>query len=352
VQSVQTCMLCVCLTTLFPSIAYSSFVSGLLLKDSDADFCITGPNIHEHELLNDVEHLGNVLQRFGMTDVVCIPAAMVPIVKFKDPQTNMECDLNTGNNMGTVNSELIKIYISIDERVRPFLYLIKAICRAQGINDSKTGYLSSYALTWMGIVYLQQLTIPESEQSSRASSTSVLVGGGGPSAGPRPWRPVLPKLQQQPAEHMTDFTLRLNSYSKSAAHNTEGSKSTTAATSTLGDRVQCRFDENKTGRLTGFGHRNTRSLASLIIGFFEFYSRRFCFTDTSILVATAEYVHKTAKEQQMDNNRFKVVDPFLHHRNITGTCRGKTLARVWRAFDHCYKALSAGDVDKTLVPVE
>ncbi|KAG0047871.1 hypothetical protein BGZ83_007136 [Gryganskiella cystojenkinii] len=331
---------------------FGSFVSGILLKDSDADFCITGPNIQDHVLLNDMEHLGRILEQFGMTEVLCISSAMVPIVKFRDPKTNLECDLNTGNKLGTINSQLIRAYLSVDERVKPFLYLIKAICKAQGINDSKTGYLSSYALTWMAIVYLQQTTVPESElgksNAATAASSSVLVGGGGGTVGPRPWKPVLPRLQQQQPKRMTDFSSQLSSHL-----NTNGL--TDPSQLSKMDKIQCRFDINEDGHHTGFGHKNTRSLGRLILGFFEFYSRRFCFGETAIQVSTAEYIAKTSRELHTDNQRsvtFRMLDPFLHHRNITGTCRGDTLARVWRCFDHCYKVLSAGDVDKAWVPVE
>ncbi|KAK3825048.1 MAG: hypothetical protein J3Q66DRAFT_99699 [Benniella sp.] len=314
--------------------AYGSFVSGLLLAKSDADFCINGPDVHDHTLLNDMNHLGGILRDGGMEDVIAIPDAMVPIVKFHDPETKIECDLNTGNNLGVINSELIKVYTGIDERVKPFLYMIKAICKAQGINDSKSGYLSSYAITWMGIVFLQQ----ESQSTSSGS-----VWGWGP-------KPILPKLQLQPFERMKETTLRLN-------HNTKNVvTSTTSLVNSKGsDMVHCRYDDNKDGKHTGTGHGNKKSLARLLIEFFEYFSRHFNYVDTAIHVARAQFVQKTTRDLHNESSRmatFRVVDPFLHHRNITGTCRGDTLARVWRAFDHSYRMLSAGDLEGAMVTVE
>ncbi|KAF9573973.1 hypothetical protein EC968_007659 [Mortierella alpina] len=316
---------------------YGSFVSGLLMGNSDADFCITGPNIHDHQQLNDMVQLGNILENQGqMHNVICIPDAMVPIVKFLDPVTNMECDLNTGNNLGVINSELIRTYTTIDERVKPFLYMIKAICKAQGINDARNGYLSSYAITWMGIVFLQQ----EENQTKPDKSAGWERGT----------HPVLPRLQQQPFERMTELTLRLNHNVKTTPVST-----TSLVNSAKSDMVHCRFDRNEDGKHTGTGRANPKSLARLLIEFFEFFSRRFFYAETAIHVGRAQFVPKTSKELHNESTRmatFRIVDPFLHHRNITGTCRGETLGRVWRAFDHSYRMLSSGDLEGAMVTVD
>ncbi|KAG0069009.1 hypothetical protein BGZ89_003708 [Linnemannia elongata] len=313
---------------------FGSFVSGLLLENSDADFCITGAKVHDHDhLLNDMNHIGHILKTRGqMQQVHCIPDALVPIVKFYDPVSRLECDLNTGNTLGVINSGLIRIYTTIDERVKPFLYMVKAICKAQGINDAKSGYLSSYALTWMGIVFLQQ------EGHLKSTGTS--------------FKPVLPRLQQQPFERMTEVTLRLN-------HNLPNSQTITSTPSLVNskssDMAHCRFDTNKDGRHTGTGHANPKSLARLLIEFFEFFARRFFYAEMAIHVARAQFLPKTSKELHHESTRtttFRVVDPFLHHRNLTGTCRGDSLARVWRAFDHSYRMLSAGDLEGAMTIVE
>ncbi|KAI8599218.1 hypothetical protein EDD21DRAFT_380413 [Dissophora ornata] len=328
------------ITTEFPAEnfkveAFGSFVSGLLMANSDADFCIIGENIHEHQSLNDMNYLASLLRsKGGMEKVFAVPNAMVPIVKFQDPRTKMECDLNTGNNLGVVNSELIRAYTTIDERVKPFLYMIKAICKAQGINDSRSGYLSSYAITWIGIVFLQQ----ELQLAPAASAWG--------------WdkNSVLPKLQQQPFERMRELTLRINHNTKNAV-----TSATSLVNSSKSDMVHCRFDDNKDGFHTGSGRVNKKSLARLLIDFFEYFSRHFNYTTTAIHVGRASFVSKTSRELRNEIARpptFRVVDPFLHHRNITGTCRGESLARVWRAFDHSYRMLSAGDLEGAMVNVE
>jgi len=79
----------------------------------------------------------------------------VPIVKFVDPYSKISCDINSGHVLGIHNSELIRCYTLIDERVRPFLYSLKAIVKKQNINDSSQSFLSSYAYVMMAIGFLQ-----------------------------------------------------------------------------------------------------------------------------------------------------------------------------------------------------
>lgn len=90
-----------------------------------------------------------------MTKVQPITNARVPIVKFVDPNLKINCDINSGHVLGIHNSELIRCYTLIDERVRPFLYNLKAIVKKQSINDSSQSFLSSYAYVMMAIGFLQ-----------------------------------------------------------------------------------------------------------------------------------------------------------------------------------------------------
>lgn len=90
-----------------------------------------------------------------MIKVMPIVDARVPIVKFVDPQTRINCDINSNHVLGIYNSELIRCYTQIDDRVRPFIYNLKALAKAHGINDSSNAYLSSYSYVMMAIGFLQ-----------------------------------------------------------------------------------------------------------------------------------------------------------------------------------------------------
>ncbi|KAG0313011.1 hypothetical protein BGZ99_009148 [Dissophora globulifera] len=47
----------------------------------------------------------------------------------------------------------------------------------------------------------------------------------------------------------------------------------------------------------------------------------------------------------------RVMDPFILDRNVAGTCRGERLAKVWKCFDHAYKRIAMGQLEKILDPM-
>ncbi|KAG0282374.1 hypothetical protein BGZ98_006796, partial [Dissophora globulifera] len=102
-----------------------------------------------------MRYIAKMLQRGGMTRVQAITNARVPIVKFVDPVSKINCDVNTNHVLGIYNSELIRCYTLIDDRVRPFIYNLKALVKQHHINDSSQGWLSSYAYVMMAIGFLQ-----------------------------------------------------------------------------------------------------------------------------------------------------------------------------------------------------
>jgi DNA polymerase sigma len=99
--------------------------------------------------------VAKVLKSAGMKRVEAILTARVPIVKFVDPQTAINCDINSNHVLGIHNSEMIRCYTLIDDRVKPFIYNLKALVKAHGINDSSKAYLSSYSYVLMAIGFLQ-----------------------------------------------------------------------------------------------------------------------------------------------------------------------------------------------------
>lgn len=90
-----------------------------------------------------------------MTKILPILNARVPIVKFVDPLSKINCDVNCNHVLGVHNSELIRCYSMIDPRVKPLVYNVKALVKAHGINDSSQGTLSSYAYVMMILGFLQ-----------------------------------------------------------------------------------------------------------------------------------------------------------------------------------------------------
>ena len=71
-----------------------------------------------------------------MERVVCVPWAKVPIVKFWDPELGLACDMNVNNTLALENTRMIKLYVQIDERVRPLAMIIKHWTKSRILNDA------------------------------------------------------------------------------------------------------------------------------------------------------------------------------------------------------------------------
>ena len=72
----------------------------------------------------------------GMERVVCVPHAKVPIVKFWDPELQLACDMNVNNTLALENTRMIKIYVEIDDRVRPLAMIVKQWTKRRILNDA------------------------------------------------------------------------------------------------------------------------------------------------------------------------------------------------------------------------
>nr|XP_012138483.1 PREDICTED: speckle targeted PIP5K1A-regulated poly(A) polymerase-like isoform X2 [Megachile rotundata] len=91
------------------------------------------------------------------SDIIAIPKAKTPIIKFCYIRTNVSCDISFKNSLGIYKSHLIKYYISLDDRLKPLMMLIKYWGKHFKIAGS--GKISNYALVLLIIFYLQQPTV-------------------------------------------------------------------------------------------------------------------------------------------------------------------------------------------------
>jgi DNA polymerase sigma len=72
----------------------------------------------------------------GMTNVICVSTAKVPIVKIFDPELELACDMNVNNTLALENTRMIKTYVEIDPRVRPLAMIIKHWTKRRIVNDA------------------------------------------------------------------------------------------------------------------------------------------------------------------------------------------------------------------------
>lgn len=110
-------------------------------SDSDVDICITT----DCKELEHVCSIAELLDKNGMERIVCVSSAKVPIVKVWDPELQVACDMNVNNPVALENTQMIRSYTKIDERVRPLAMIVKYWAKKRMLNDA--GQFSPLAST-------------------------------------------------------------------------------------------------------------------------------------------------------------------------------------------------------------
>ncbi|KAG9066027.1 hypothetical protein KI688_001246 [Linnemannia hyalina] len=275
---------------------FGSFASGLCSMSSDADMTVYNIRMASPHCPPIVE-LAAVLQRisyqrFSYQRVTSIPNARVPIASWK--LHGIQCDANLNQPMGVHNSKLISTYSKIDDRFMTLWFSIKQIGKQHGIISASTGFLSSYALTMLLIVFLQDVTSPT----------------------------ILPRLQQSPL-----------------------------ATLHIIDGYDCSFDSQTI--YTNYGADNTRSVGQLLIDFFYFYGYIFDYASQEVHPSLGMIQNRsiTPPARSRMDRRPKdwpicILDPFITDRNVAGNCGKENVARIQTCFQSAYHALQENDINK------
>ncbi|KAJ3998863.1 hypothetical protein F5050DRAFT_1805559 [Lentinula boryana] len=148
---------------------FGSTLYGVFTPNSDLDMIILDPDrpngqrIRKVAPIYGIRNLAKNFRKAGFTQVVAVPKAKVPIVKFYDPVTNLYGDINANERLGLFNSRLIKHYCDIQPLLRPMLAFIKGWAKPLGLNkpgiEDGPPTFSSYALTLMTIAFLQNIRL-------------------------------------------------------------------------------------------------------------------------------------------------------------------------------------------------
>ncbi|KAF5348716.1 hypothetical protein D9758_006750 [Tetrapyrgos nigripes] len=186
---------------IFGSIRY-----GVCSPRSDLDLVIIDPD-RPHGIapsalrpklpsIYNIRKLDKLLRKQGFVDVIPIPTAKVPIgennrtlfvsatsqptVKFRDPKTNLDCDMNINDRLGLSNSMLIAHYCDLYPPLRLMLKTLKAWAKplghnSPGISDGPPTF-SSYALALMTIALLQTEKALPNLQGSLPPKTNATDG--------------------------------------------------------------------------------------------------------------------------------------------------------------------------------
>ncbi|KAG0276272.1 hypothetical protein BGZ95_007755 [Linnemannia exigua] len=272
---------------------FGSFESGLSSITSDADFTVY--DFISHSGGNSIAELAKALQWSGCEAITTIASAQVPIASFTARE--IQCDISIDQPMGVINSKLIATYRRIDHRFLTLWFAVRQIAKKHDILSSSTGYLSSYALTMMLIVFLQDVTNP----------------------------PILPKLQQRETRHMV--SCKVNGH-------------------------DCSFDRSW-GNFEKFTGRNTKSTGELLIDFCRFYGYMFKYATQEVnprlgIIKPRSFNPPPRNQRDKRPNDWPicVMDPFITDRNVAGNCRSNNVAEIQRCFQDAFDALDVGDIDK------
>ncbi|KAG0283651.1 hypothetical protein BGZ96_011957 [Linnemannia gamsii] len=243
---------------------FGSTINDLGTNTSDVDVCILTSWLG----LQGVEMLAEVFRKNGMENVFCVPGARVPIVKLWDPELQLSCDMNINTQLGIMNSRMVKTYVAIDHRVRPFAMIIKHWARKRVLNDAANGgTISTYTWICMVINFLQMRSPP-----------------------------ILPSLHDMPHELSPDNQV-INGNN----------------TSFFSDLA----------KLEGFGSANKESLGGLLYAFFRKFAIEFDYDHHVASVRHGCYLTKESKGWHLPGKHYRLLcieEPFDTSRNLGNSC--------------------------------
>jgi len=239
-----------------------SSCNGFAGKNSDADFCVMLTQHRsidqKYEACSILSQLRSALRYLNPIKKIILIRAKVPILKFVDQISGVECDVNVNNAIGIRNTHLLRSYSKFDNRLVPLVLIIKHWAKKRNINDAACGTLSSYSLVLMVIHFLQCGCTP----------------------------PVLISLQK---EHPNHFNSEQN-------------------IDDLPMYEPAEFVSNRS--------RNTKDLGELLCGFFDYYAYKFKWDYHAASVRLGRVIPKSVNAE-WKNKFICVEEPF----DLTNTAR-------------------------------
>ncbi|XP_013135411.1 PREDICTED: speckle targeted PIP5K1A-regulated poly(A) polymerase-like isoform X2 [Papilio polytes] len=141
------------------AIPFGSITTGLGVKCSDADCFISIPQKLQHANNNYIMKARRVLlaNKQLFSDIVPIPQAKIPIVKFYHIPTQRQCDVSFNSPQSIENSKLLAYFVQLDYRVKSLAILIKYWSKLHGLTG--TNLMPNYAMILLVVFYLQQKSI-------------------------------------------------------------------------------------------------------------------------------------------------------------------------------------------------
>ena len=133
---------------------FGSSQTGLNLRNGDVDLCLI---INSRDVKKLLKRMRGILNDQGMEDIITIPRARIPIVKFRDPRSGFEVDIAINNSLALHNTKLLKAYSKSDPRIKDLILTVKHWALQRAICDAYEGTFSSYGWTLMAIAHMQMI---------------------------------------------------------------------------------------------------------------------------------------------------------------------------------------------------
>ncbi|XP_071528060.1 poly(A) RNA polymerase, mitochondrial-like [Panulirus ornatus] len=114
-------------------------------------------------LQRHMEVISGIIDNFvpGCSQVRKILNARVPIIKYRQDLTGVDCDLSMSNRSGFYMSQMLYMYGSMDPRVRPIVFAVRRWARDRHITSPYAGrWVTNFSLTVMVLFYLMNVSPP------------------------------------------------------------------------------------------------------------------------------------------------------------------------------------------------
>ena len=153
---------------------FGSSATGLHLPGADVDLVLSlGQETHREKNGKIVKQLAARLRsaRPAFASVHAIPGARVPIVTVASNAFGLTADISVNNKLPLANTQLLRTYMLIDDRVRRLCYVVKRWAKQRRLSEAFDHTPSSYAWVLLVIFYGQQQgLVPNLQQDSDADS--------------------------------------------------------------------------------------------------------------------------------------------------------------------------------------
>jgi len=152
---------------------FGSMRTGLLVPASDVDICID--HVTSCDIQTALERISSRLEVVGLaSEKPRYIQAKVPIVKFIDGVSGLECDCSVNAIGGRQNSAIVSQLLDAYPPSRPLILIIKTFLRQRKLNEVFTGGLSTYSISLM-VIHLLQIFHGGEADRRRVSLGKLLI---------------------------------------------------------------------------------------------------------------------------------------------------------------------------------